>query len=167
MHPSVDRAPLASRHPPGDKPGYGTSIGKPIATRASHMHGRRPRERCSLSRLTCARYRRSRRAEVRLLGSGSALSKIVSDNPRRLTRQWRRAVRHSGPRYLVGADNFIRSRCERVFVDDAADSIVAVDSDGLQIGDGFWQRSEWSGLAEGAVWPVLVVVGLVVAQNPQ
>jgi len=50
-------------------------------------------------------------------------------------------------------------------VEDAADSIATVDSEGVEIGDGCWQRTEWSGLFEGSVGTVLVVMGLVVAED--
>jgi len=50
-------------------------------------------------------------------------------------------------------------------VEDAADSVAAVDSEGVEIGDGCWQRPEWSGLFEGSVGTVLVVMGLVVAED--
>jgi hypothetical protein len=50
-------------------------------------------------------------------------------------------------------------------VEDAADSVAAVDSEGVEIGDGCWQRPERSGLFEGSVGTVLVVMGLVVAED--
>lgn len=42
-----------------------------------------------------------------------------------------------------------------------------VDSEGVEIGDASWQRPERSGLFEGSVGAVLIVVGLVVAEDLQ
>jgi hypothetical protein len=52
-------------------------------------------------------------------------------------------------------------------VEDAAVSIVAVDSEGVEIGDRCWRRPEGSCLFEGSVGTVLVVMGLVVTENVQ
>ena len=59
------------------------------------------------------------------------------------------------------------SGSEGVFADDAADPVAALDGEGVEVSDRCWEGLEWRGLAEGAVWAVGVVVGLVVAQNPQ
>src|SRR5512140_2836112 len=54
----------------------------------------------------------------------------------------------------------------RVLVDDTADRIASAASESVEVNEG-GRRFEWCGLAEGAVWPVLVVVGLVLSQHPQ
>jgi hypothetical protein len=53
------------------------------------------------------------------------------------------------------------SCCERVFVDDAADPVAAANSERVEIGNRCWERPERSGLGEGAVGPVGVVMALV------
>ena len=60
-----------------------------------------------------------------------------------------------------------RSCGGRVFVDDAAGAVVSADSEGVGVGDGRWCRLEGCRLVEGSVRAVLVVMGLVLAENPQ
>ena len=60
-----------------------------------------------------------------------------------------------------------RSCGERVFVDEAADAVVPSDSEGVEVGDGRWYRREGCRLLEGSVRAVLVVMSLVLAENPQ
>ncbi len=52
---------------------------------------------------------------------------------------------------------------ERVFVDGAAEPVVAADSKVVEVGDEWGERCERRGLVKGAVRPVLVVVSLVFA----
>ena len=54
---------------------------------------------------------------------------------------------------------------QAIFVDQVPDASVSSDAVLLQI-DRFGQRFQWRGAVQGAVRPVLVVVGLVVAQDP-
>jgi hypothetical protein len=56
---------------------------------------------------------------------------------------------------------------ERVFVDDAADPVVAVDADGVEVGNRCWEGLEGCCLIEGAVRPVGVVVGLILTKDSQ
>ena len=56
---------------------------------------------------------------------------------------------------------------ERVFVDDAADPVAAVDADGVEVSNRCWEGFEGCGLIEGAVRPVLVVVVLVLTKDSQ
>jgi hypothetical protein len=55
----------------------------------------------------------------------------------------------------------------RVLMDDTADQIASAASESVEVNQGVGQWFEWCGLAEGAVWPVLVVVGLVLSHHPQ
>jgi hypothetical protein len=55
----------------------------------------------------------------------------------------------------------------RVFVDHAADRIAPAGSERVKVDDGPGQWSEWCGLSEGAVPPVIVMVGLVLPQHAQ
>jgi hypothetical protein len=52
-------------------------------------------------------------------------------------------------------------------VDDASDSIAAVDSDCVEVGDGRWCRFEGRGLVQGSVRSMLIVMGFVLTKNPQ
>ena len=54
---------------------------------------------------------------------------------------------------------------ERVFVDDAADPVAAVDADGVEVGNRCWQGLEGCCLIEGAVRLVGVVVGLILTKG--
>src|SRR5664279_2389308 len=60
-----------------------------------------------------------------------------------------------------------RSCGERVFVDEAADAVVPADSEGVEVGDGRWYRLHGWRLVERSVRAVLVVMSLVLAENPQ
>jgi hypothetical protein len=55
---------------------------------------------------------------------------------------------------------------QAIFVDQASDVSVFPDAVQVEVG-GFWQRFQRRGAVQGAVWPVLIVVGFVVAQYPQ
>jgi hypothetical protein len=52
-------------------------------------------------------------------------------------------------------------------MDDTADQIASAASESVEVNEGVGQWFEWCGLAKGAVWPVLVVVGLVLSHHPQ
>src|ERR1019366_6840591 len=58
-----------------------------------------------------------------------------------------------------------RSCAQAIFVDQASDASVSSDAVLLKI-DRFGQRLQRRGTVQGAVRPVLVVVSLVVAQDP-
>jgi hypothetical protein len=52
-------------------------------------------------------------------------------------------------------------------VDGAADAVVSADWEGVEVADGCWYRLEGCRLFEGSVRAVLVVMSLVVAEDPQ
>lgn len=55
-----------------------------------------------------------------------------------------------------------------VFVEDAAESLPSADvesSDRCLIGDGWWQRAQWSGVGDALVGVVVVVEVLVLVQG--
>ena len=54
---------------------------------------------------------------------------------------------------------------ERVFVDDAADPVAAVDADSVEVGNRCWEGLEGCCLIEGAVRLVGVVVGLILTKG--
>jgi hypothetical protein len=56
---------------------------------------------------------------------------------------------------------------ERVFVADAVDPAVQSQPAAFEISGGCGKWLQRRGLAEGAVWPVLVVVGLVLTEDLQ
>jgi hypothetical protein len=51
-------------------------------------------------------------------------------------------------------------------VDDAADAVVSADSQGVEVADGRWYRREGCRLLEGSVRAMIVVMSLVLAENP-
>jgi hypothetical protein len=55
---------------------------------------------------------------------------------------------------------------EGVLVDDAADAVVSADSQGVDVADGRWYRREGCRLLEGSVRAMIVVMSLVLAENP-
>ena len=57
------------------------------------------------------------------------------------------------------------SCCERVFVDDAPDPVVSTDAVVVEVGDRCGQRPQRSGLGEGAVGAMLVVMSFVFAED--
>jgi hypothetical protein len=82
--------------------------------------------------------------------------------------------RASADRAIPGADHPVRvcepktssKSCDQaIFVDQATDASVSSDAVLLKI-DRFGQRFQRRGAVQRAVRPVLVMVGLVVAQDP-
>jgi len=64
------------------------------------------------------------------------------------------------PPGVEGADNL----CDLlVFVEDASGAVASADAEGLEVDGILGQRAQRCGLAEGAVGPVLVIEGLVLA----
>ena len=53
----------------------------------------------------------------------------------------------------------------RVFADDAADPVAALDAEGVEVRNRCWEGLEGCGLTEGAVRPVGVVVGLLLTKD--
>lgn len=53
-----------------------------------------------------------------------------------------------------------------VFVEDAADPVASGDAEVVEVGDVVRQGAQRCGVAQGAVWPVLVLEGLVLRQDP-
>jgi hypothetical protein len=76
----------------------------------------------------------------------------------------RRAISvFAGFRLCVPKTSFMS--CDQViFVDHATEASLASDVVIVEM-DWFGQRFQWRGVAQGAVWPVLIVVGLVLMQD--
>src|SRR5664279_732207 len=87
-----------------------------------------------------------------------------------------RAVRAGGRQFNVPlarrrggtrGGELLWSGSEGVFADDAADPGAAMDAKGVEVSDRCREGLQRRGLAEGAVRPVLVVMGLVLTKDLQ
>jgi hypothetical protein len=106
-------------------------------------------------------------------GPGTFVRRDQGVQPRGITKLGLGHIDHE----RAGADRGCSEQCacrkrrsascdQAIFVDQASDVSLFPDAVQVEVG-GFGQRFQRRGAVQGAVWPVLIVVGFVVAQYPQ